>query len=83
MERRNGASKQCEHAGHLFPKPLETLEGCKSCTGAAHYSKIHDKKNLVNTGAMEGKREWINEKAVHLTSLTYFKMLGLKVTRGM
>lgn len=79
MERRNGANKQCEYAGHLFPKPVETLEVCKSCTGAAHvYSKTHDKKNVVNAGAVKGRTEWINEKTVHLPSLTYFKMLGLR-----
>lgn len=80
MERRNGASKQCEYTGHLFPKPLETLEVC--CTGAAHvYSKICDKKNIVNAGAVEGRREWINEKTVHSPSLTDFKLLRLKVIR--
>lgn len=43
VERRNGASKQCEYAGHLFPKPLETVEVC--CTGAARvYSKYMIRK---------------------------------------
>lgn len=79
VKRRNGASKQYEYAGHLFPKPVETLEVCKSCTGAAHvYSKIHDKKNVVNAGAVEGRTEWKNGKAVHFLFLTYFKMLGLR-----
>lgn len=63
-ERRNGASKQCEHTTLLCPKPLKTFEVRKSHTlhtGAAHVNfKINDKKSVIIGGAVEGRMERIN-----------------------